>query len=71
MNAPKRHKIIQANSPKFLEEEVARCAKEGWYKTGETMVIKPTEVGRPTYWAQNLDLLSSAPTADHVDLHLA
>jgi hypothetical protein len=73
MSAAMRHKLIQANSPKVLEEEVARFAKEGWHKSGETMVLVPTEVGRPTYWAQTLDLLAEATTTERGagDLHLA
>jgi hypothetical protein len=56
MNALSPQKVIQANSPKFLEEEVARFAKEGWRKTGEPVEIVSAELGRPTYWAQTLGL---------------
>lgn len=71
MSASTRHKLIQANSPSFLEEEVARFAKEGWYRSGETVVLVPEEVGRPTYWAQSLDLPAEAVAASGDDRHVA
>ena len=53
-------KVIQANSPKFLAEEVARFAEDGWRATGEPVELVSPELGRTTYWAQTLDLISEA-----------
>lgn len=68
MTPPTRHTVIQANSPKLLEEEVARFAKAGWHATSEPVLLKPAETGRPNYWVQSLGLTSElAP--DDATLH--
>jgi hypothetical protein len=66
-----REKVIQANSPKLLEEEIARFAKEGWCKMGEPVELVPTEFGRPTYWAQTLRLVAERPAAESAGVNLA
>jgi hypothetical protein len=72
MTALSHQKVIQANSPKFLEEEVARFAKEGWRKTGEPVELMSAELGRPTYWAQTLGFLAEAtPAGETDDRHVA
>ena len=60
MNSLLRQKVIQANSPKLLAEEVARFAVDGWRKTGEPTELVSAEIGRATYWVQTLDLVSEA-----------
>jgi hypothetical protein len=54
MSSPLRQKIIQANSPKLLAEEVARAAEEGWRIRGEPVPLVSAELGRATYWVQLL-----------------
>lgn len=54
MPSSPRQKVIQANSPKLLAEEVARFSEAGWRATGEPVALISAELGRPTYWAQTL-----------------
>jgi len=60
-------KVIQANSPKLLAEEVARFAEDGWRAHGDPVALVPDEVGRPTYWSQTLDLVTKS--AQHSTLN--
>lgn len=61
MSAYLRERLIQANSPWLLAEEVARFSSQGWRAIGEPFAVVSPDVGRPIYWAQTVRLVAEAP----------